>query len=458
MTGQIMGARAGRRVLVPLAATLLLASCSRDTLLEVENPDQITPEVVSSPAGANAQRIAAIGNFATFYAGDVSGSGVGVNLASGLLSDEMVSARGGTEHLDQRDIQPGVFPVTSPWSFAGQAATQLIRANVAVRQYAPEGTATEQATKNAQLAQLHALLGYTYLLLGENYCNGIPIANPLSNPVTHEIVSNAELFDLAIAQFDTAKTLAGTATTAEQFRHLATVGHARALVNLDRHAEAATIAASVPTSFSYGVAYSPTGIKNSVYDWMFATLNFAPADREGGNGLPFVSANDPRVTVRRTPAGAVQTQAGQDGRQHPVQTVYTAAEAPVVLGSGIEARLIEAEAALQAGNANAFITNINAARATRTGLAALTAPGAAEAREDLLFAERGFWFWGTAHRLGDLRRLVRQYGRDAEDVFPTGSYFKGGAYGTDVVLVPSQAEQNLTIDGVPYAGCADESA
>ena len=131
MTRQIMGARAGRRVLAPLAATLLLASCSRDTLLEVENPDQITPEVVSSPAGANAQRIAAIGNFATFYAGDVSGSGVGVNLASGLLSDEMVSARGGTEHLDQRDIQPGVFPVTSPWSFAGQAATRIELVDVA---------------------------------------------------------------------------------------------------------------------------------------------------------------------------------------------------------------------------------------------------------------------------------------------------------------------------------------
>ena len=31
-----------------------------------------------------------------------------------------------------------------------------------------------------------------------------------------------------------------------------------------------------------------------------------------------------------------------------------------------------------------------------------------------------------------MRRLIRQYGRDSESVFPTGVYFKGGAYGPDV--------------------------
>ena len=61
---------------------------------------------------------------------------------------------------------------------------------------------------------------------------------------------------------------------------------------------------------------------------------------------------------------------------------------------------------------------------------------------DLLFRERGFWMYLTAHRLGDLRRLVRQYGRGIESVYPTGAYFKGGAYGTDVALVPSQTETN----------------
>jgi hypothetical protein len=31
-----------------------------------------------------------------------------------------------------------------------------------------------------------------------------------------------------------------------------------------------------------------------------------------------------------------------------------------------------------------------------------------------------------------MRRLIRQLGRSPATVFPTGAYFKGGLYGTDV--------------------------
>jgi hypothetical protein len=48
----------------------------------------------------------------------------------------------------------------------------------------------------------------------------------------------------------------------------------------------------------------------------------------------------------------------------------------------------------------------------------------------------------TSHRLGDLRRLVRQYGRGAETVFPTGAYHKPGTYGADVNSPIPQAEDN----------------
>ena len=51
--------------------------------------------------------------------------------------------------------------------------------------------------------------------------------------------------------------------------------------------------------------------------------------------------------------------------------------------------------------------------------------------EDFHFSERAFWMWSTGHRVGDLRRLVRQYGRSMDATFPTGTYFKGGTYGVD---------------------------
>jgi hypothetical protein len=42
-----------------------------------------------------------------------------------------------------------------------------------------------------------------------------------------------------------------------------------------------------------------------------------------------------------------------------------------------------------------------------------------------------------------MRRLIRQYGLGAEQVFPTGIYIhNGGNYGTDVNTPVPQAEQN----------------
>jgi hypothetical protein len=62
--------------------------------------------------------------------------------------------------------------------------------------------------------------------------------------------------------------------------------------------------------------------------------------------------------------------------------------------------------------------------------------------------------WGTAHRLGDLRRLVRQYSRAQNTVFPSGAYHKGGSYGTDVNFPVSSDERN----NPKFTGCIDRSA
>ena len=62
--------------------------------------------------------------------------------------------------------------------------------------------------------------------------------------------------------------------------------------------------------------------------------------------------------------------------------------------------------------------------------------------------------WGTAHRLGDMRRLVRQYSRPQETVFPVGEYHKGGEYGSDVNFPVSSDERN----NPKFTGCIDRSA
>ncbi|MGI9627811.1 MAG: hypothetical protein ACR2QM_13320, partial [Longimicrobiales bacterium] len=78
----------------------------------------------------------------------------------------------------------------------------------------------------------------------------------------------------------------------------------------------------------------------------------------------------------------------------------------------------------------------------------LTDPGTLDAQVDLLFSERALWLFGTAHRMGDLRRLIRQYGRTEDAVFPTGAYHKGGVYGDDVVFpIPFLERENSNFNG-----------
>ncbi len=74
----------------------------------------------------------------------------------------------------------------------------------------------------------------------------------------------------------------------------------------------------------------------------------------------------------------------------------------------------------------------------------------------------GEWF-ATGHRMGDLRRMIRQYGPGAETVFPTGAFGKGGNYGSDINIPVPQSELNNPIFAEamakvgPNATCLDRA-
>jgi starch-binding outer membrane protein, SusD/RagB family len=130
--------------------------------------------------------------------------------------------------------------------------------------------------------------------------------------------------------------------------------------------------------------------------------------------------------------------------------------------------LIQAEAALpvHGGSGQTWLQILNALRTDGTqtggvfnpgggnvaGLAPLTDPGSDSARVSLLFRERAFWLFLTGHRQGDMRRLIRQYGRPTETVFPTGPYYLGGTYKTAVAFEPFGEAFNPN-----FHGCVDEN-
>jgi starch-binding outer membrane protein, SusD/RagB family len=92
----------------------------------------------------------------------------------------------------------------------------------------------------------------------------------------------------------------------------------------------------------------------------------------------------------------------------------------------------------------------------------------ADLRVDVMFRERAFWLFGTGTRLGDLRRLVRQYGRGSESVFPTGTYLLGTtpgipytvpSYGTEVSLTtPTSNSSSSALTNPNFKGCLDHNA
>jgi hypothetical protein len=301
-------------------------------------------------------------------------------------------------------------------------------------------------TTNSGIPEALSLAGYTYIFFAEDFCSGVPYSTIVNDKVVPGPAdSTVGSLRTAIARFDSA--LASPAVTVDpRIQYLAQVGKARTLLNLGKADSAAAAVAGVPTDFQYFTEHSgsPLTLANAIFIYGVSGPSggsISVADSEGTVGLPFRSANDPRVPwVDTGHLGLDQTTPQFDVLKYP------AISSPVVLADGIEARLIEAEAQLQAGSAAGMNGILNTLRAT-ISLGNLPVPATAAEAQDQLFSERAFWMYATGHRLGDLRRLVRQYGRTVDQVFPTGPYLRGGAYGTRVAFpVPASEDQNPQFD------------
>ncbi len=295
---------------------------------------------------------------------------------------------------------------------------------------------------SASIAESYIIQGKSILYLAEMYCSGIPLTRvPLDGDLQYTRgMSTAELFETANFLFDTSIAYAGDSVLISS---AAKIGKGRALVNLGRFSEARGAVEGVETEYQYAVRYS----SSSPLFWTGSGVNANTREvinNEGDNGLDWIStppaAQDPRVPLSAFPHR---------------QLKYVGTTVTFSVAKGAEARMIEAEALLQPANAPSgdWLAPINIARAT-VGLPALSDPGSANSRVDLLFHERGFWFFLEGRRLGDLRRLVRQYNRLPMTVYPTGPYTRGlwqiPAYETNYVFSPPNSEQERNPF---YSGC-----
>ncbi|MBM4187680.1 MAG: hypothetical protein FJ206_10250 [Gemmatimonadetes bacterium] len=414
------------RVSAALLLAALTASCSKDDILRPDTPDVIKPENLETPEGLTALYAGAVSDLVVAVTG-----GTGTSIFSGLFTDELMHASTppAVREWDLRGVLT-TNSVATGGGVPGGPYLALHRARTALEFAAKKFPATD-----VRAGELYALSALSYILFGELFCSGTPVSErepfELGTPLT-----TTQLFGRAIDRLNSA---AGPAGSDARIGNLVAVLRGRALLNQGQFAQAGTAVASVPTSFSYDFIHSPPpGRQTNQIQLTTASDIYSVPDREGTNGLPFASAADPRIPVTATGASR------NDGvTPMVVQKKYPSIDSPVPMVTGIEARLIQAEAALQANDVDVWLGRLNAARATVAALGALTDPGTQTAREDLMFRERAFWMYLTSHRLGDLRRLVRQYNRTKESVYPTGAYHKQGlTRGTQATLIVPQPEEN----------------
>jgi hypothetical protein len=425
----------------------VLAACDPNRALDVKDVDVVSPGQLNDKTALPTLRNGVLSTFQLAFSGGAdlaNGGHEGQVTMSGLLGDEFLNAESFPDRIsvDQRDIIPSNLSLVALFLDLSRARAT---ADFASSQYNRLDAGAEGQ------AEVLGLAGYSYIMFAENYCSGVPFStlDANNNIIYGEPQTREQVLQAAVAKFDSAITIA-TAKQSADLLNLARVGKGRALLDLGQFAQAATAVASVPTNFQYLIRSSANSLRqnNGIWNYTANTFAFSVPDREGGNGLPYLSANDPRLEVVAT---------GQRGfdRATPfnLQLKYPDLQSSVVLASGVEARLIEAEAGFKAGTPGPAIAKLNTLRAS-AGMGPVTDPGSDAARTSLMFSERAFWMWGTSHRLGDMRRLVRQYSRPQSAVFPVGEYHKGGEYGSDVNFPVSSDERN----NPKFTGCIDRSA
>ena len=474
-----------------ILSTLALQGCSLNDLVSKSAPpaDLVNPTAIQNAEGALAQYAGVLAALAGTMASGGTGQITDANARtsafipiSGILTDELqvvVEMRRQTppgfprelvQTIDSRSLGGSMYNTTSSTDglFSG---LQTIRMNSREARSALQKYSTN--TPSALRGHLYAIQALSEILLAEMYCSGIPLSIAhfeKGYTLTRGFLSH-EVYQNAITLLDSATPLARDSIRIMNFIN---VLKGRAYVALDAYDSAAQAVATVPDEFQYRTGYS-TEEKN-----FFLASTWWPVSMgnvEGENGLDYVTSHDPR-TLSTLIVGPNVISEIRFPQKYQVNGL-----SPISIASGIEARLLRAEAELQRGDISAWLATLNRLRTSGSftvapnptnatlldttwapgtgathypqpfpGLRPLLDPGSDTARVSLLFRERAFWLFLTGHRQGDLRRLVRQYQRPEHTVYPIGYWgpLRVASYGSDVLLPVPAVEQELN---PLYGGC-----
>lgn len=420
--------------------SLSLSGCAIDRLLNSSEPPEgteIDPSAVQTRDGAlKVQRTAMVGLTRAF---------ADIAYTTSVFTDELAAAAlgsGGPNQLDARQATTEVLPGVLADALYSNLHVARINASHAITLLQRFGSSRDSAL----IAETYAVQAQAIVYLAEAFCSGIPLTRvPLDGDMHYTRgLSTHELLDSAVALFDSAIAYANDSVRVSS---LAKLGKGRALVNMGKYTDARDAVQDVETAYQYLLRFST--VTTGISFWKSSDhqnqITVEIVNGEGGTGMDWI-ASDPALQDPRVPVTAASPHK---------QLKFSGPSLSVPMTKGVEARMIEAEALLQPANAPSgdWLMPLNSARAT-VGLPPLSDPGTAQARVDLLFRERAFWFYHEGHRLADYRRLVRQYGRAPLMVYPNGSYTRSTwyipAYETNYLFSPPRSEEERNHR---YSGC-----
>ena len=457
--------RASWRAAGLLCLVFATACNAKDELLSPQQPNVIQPDAIQNANGAEGLYVGAVGRFTVALNGSPSNNGSNQEAAwnwAGLFTDEFKSSDTFSQRIDadQRNLQDNDALVTQIWAGLQQGRGYSRSAADALLKFEPAAT--------AKIGEMYFEIGFLELTLGQEFCNGIPLGFTVDGqPQYTAPLTTQDVFTTAAARLDTALNYVAGATdpASVSVRNAATIAKARALVDLGKYSDAAALVTAIPTNFQFVVNYSNTTVDNMWWILGPSVKRYSLGDSVDvtgpvTNAMPFVSLKDPRVLLDKAVSG-VPGQFSQVTFNWPM--VLSGRDAPLPITTGIDARLIEAEAKLQASDYAGMLAILNALRASPQTIGTFpvpvlppltTTPASKDDAINLLFREKALWQFGRGVRMDDLRRLVRQYGRAQDAVFPTGTFFRGGVYGAEVAFPVPDAERTNPL----FKGCIDRNA
>ncbi len=444
---------------------LLLSACNpKNELLEPQQPGVISPSSVNSATAADAVAVGALGRWKLAMNGGGNNTEAVWNWEA-LFTDELRSGDTFSQRndADQRNTQSNDTVLLPIYNAAQQARGRARDAINLLLQYDP--------TSKSKIGEMYLAMGYIEDELSEAFCNGLSFGETVNGvPNYTPQMDNQAAAKVAIARFDTALTyLSGTDAASVAVKNAVLIARGKAQVDVGDFAGAAATVASVPTSYQYNFDYSQTTSDN---EWWIMGTNVKrytvgdSVDKAGQilNAIPFAELNDPRVSVTNTGAP------GEDNVTTFIQVNNWGRDDPIPPLSGIDARLIEGEAKLHAGDYAGMTAILNALRSTSqtigafkvTTMPALAVPADKASAIQLFFREKALWQFERGWRMGDLRRLVRQYGFSQDKVYPSGNFSRNGTptgtYGTEVAFPIPDVGVGSETSNPNFKGCLDKNA